>query len=59
MAATKGKMGPVYTRPNMPQGGPPARDTEPRLNKTYAGAGNQNTATKGRKTWPGMPVTGN
>ena len=58
MAATKGKMGPVYTHPNIDQGGAPSTG-EPTPSVVHCGKDDFKKGTAGRKTWPGMPVTGN
>lgn len=47
----KGKMGPAYTHPNIPQGGNPG-GSQPGKSRVECGVGNLNKGTAGRKTWP-------
>lgn len=54
----KGKMGPVYIHPMIPQGGRPGTG-DPPASRVDTGMGGQGKGTSGRKTWPGKKPAAN
>lgn len=54
----KGKMGPVYIHPNIPQGGAPGTGG-PRASDVRTGKTDFKSGTSGRKTWPGNKSANN